>query len=97
MTSSENTDPGRIRSATDVVYGIRMTLPPDDAFVNILGSDATMYRWYASEQARDQALADLRREHLFSRSGDRPTLRYEPVERPTPTEYTRRSNTPAGS
>jgi hypothetical protein len=89
MTSSENTDPGRIRTASGHVYGIRITLPPDDTFVNVLGGDAAMYRWYASEDARDKALADLRREHLFSRSGDRPTLHYEPVDQPKPDTYTR--------
>ncbi|MEM9384419.1 MAG: hypothetical protein AAGA68_05115 [Pseudomonadota bacterium] len=90
MSSSENTDPGRIRTAGDQVYGIRMRLPVTDSFVNILGNDNLMYRWYASEQARDEALEKMRAEHLFSRAGDRPTLIYEPIEQPRPERYTRR-------
>jgi hypothetical protein len=97
MSSSENTDPGRIRSAGEHVYGIRMTLPADDTFVNVLGNDAVMYRWYASEAARDSALAEMRREHAFSRAGDRPTLLYEPVCEPRPAGYTRDPGKPAGS
>ena len=30
---------------------------------------------------RDRALADMANEHLYSRRGDRPTLRYDPVDR----------------
>ncbi len=95
MSSSENTDPGRIRTAGDRVYGIRMRLPATDAFVNILGSENTMYRWYASEQARDRALVEMRSEHLFSRAGDRPTVLYEAVEEPRPAAYTRRPDGPS--
>ncbi|MEO0974221.1 MAG: hypothetical protein AAFX85_14100 [Pseudomonadota bacterium] len=94
MSSSENTDPGRIRSADGQVYGIRMYLPATDSFVNILGNDQAMFRWYASEADRDRALREMRSEHLFSRAGDRPTLIYEPVEQPQPAGYTRRPDGP---
>jgi hypothetical protein len=85
--STENTDPGRIRSASGRVYGIRMTLPPGDPLAPLLGSDVEMYRWYASAGERDAALADMQREHEYSRVGDRPTLVYEKVERERPAGY----------
>lgn len=97
MSSSENTDPGRIRSAGDRVYGICIRLPADDTFINVLGGDNVMYRWYASEDARDRALREMRAEHLFSRAGDRPTLVYEPVEQPRPAGYTRRPDDDAAA
>ena len=87
--ATENTDPGRIRSAGPRIYGVRITLPPNDPLAPLLGSDVEMYRWYATEAERDAALADMQREHEYSRVGDRPTLRYEKVERERPAEYTR--------
>ena len=84
MSSSENTDPGRIRSGGERVFGVRMTLPEDDSFRLVLGEDWTSYRWYASEAERDAALAGMRREHEYSRIGDMPTLNYEKVERDKP-------------
>ncbi len=62
-------------------YGIRVSLPPGDTFARLLGADWERTHWYASEHERDQALADMRSEHLYSRRGDRPTVRFEPVER----------------
>ena len=87
--TSENTDPGRIRTASPRVYGIRITLPPEDPLAALLGNDTEMYRWYATTAERDAALAEMQREHEYSRIGDRPTLRYEKVERDRPTAYTR--------
>ncbi|MDH3647680.1 MAG: hypothetical protein OER80_12995 [Gammaproteobacteria bacterium] len=84
MSSSENTDPGRIRSGGERVYGIRMTLPENDSFRLVLGDDWASFRWYATEAERDEALADMRREHEYSRLGDIPTLIYERVERDKP-------------
>ena len=37
--------------------------------------------WFATAKARDRALADMAGEHLYSRRGDRPTLRFEPIDR----------------
>ena len=87
--TSENTDPGRIRTADEQVYGIRMTLPPGDPLGPLLGAETEMFRWYASAAERDAALEDMRREHEYSRIGDRPTLVYEKVERDRPGAYTR--------
>ena len=87
--TTENTDPGRIQSAAAKVYGIRMTLPPADPLIALLGSEAEMYRWYATAVERDAALEEMRREHEYSRIGDRPTLSYAKVERDRPTGYTR--------
>jgi len=87
--TTENTDPGRIRTANPRVYGIRMTLPANDPLATLLGGDAEMYRWYATPVERDAALTDMQREHEYSRIGDRPTLRYEKVERDRPASYTR--------
>ena len=62
-------------------YGIRVTLPPDDTFMRLLGTDWQREHWYATAAERDRALADMASEHLYSRRGDRPTLRFEPIER----------------
>ena len=84
MPTSENTDPGRIRSGGERVYGIRMTLPTSDPFQLVLGNEWNSFRWYATEEERDEALIDMRREHQYSRLGDSPTLNYETVERDKP-------------
>ncbi len=84
MPTSENTDPGRIRSGGERIYGIRMTLPSDDTFRLVLGDDFATFRWYATAEERDAALADIRREHQYSRTGDTPTLIYQKVERDKP-------------
>lgn len=63
-------------------YGIRVSLRPgEESFLHILGSDWETYHWYATAEERDRALADMAAEHIYSRRGDRPTLRFEPVER----------------
>lgn len=84
MPSTENTDPGRIRTGGERVFGIRMTLPADDTFRLVLGDDWTSYRWYAHELERDVALVALQTEHAYSRLGDTPTLVYDKVERDKP-------------
>ena len=87
--TTENTDPARISTASSRVYGIRMTLPPDDPLRALLGDDAEMYRWYATAAERDSALAEMQREHEYSRIGDRPTVKYEKVERDRPAGHAR--------
>jgi hypothetical protein len=87
--TTENTDPGRIRSAGACVYGIRITLPPGDPLAALLGRETEMYRWYADARERDAALEEMQREHEYSRIGDRPRLVYEKVERERPAGYTR--------
>ncbi|MBT8137636.1 MAG: hypothetical protein KJO54_11530 [Gammaproteobacteria bacterium] len=84
MPTSENTDAGRIRSGSERVYGVRMTLPPDDPMRRVLGDEWASFRWFASIDERDNALIRMRREHEYSRLGDTPTLVYEKVERDKP-------------
>ena len=84
MASSENFDPGRNGGDSEQLYGVRMTLPPEDPMRLVLGDDWETVRWYATPAERDAALEDMRSEHLFSRVGDRPTLIYETVERTKP-------------
>ena len=63
-------------------YGIRVTLPRRDTFSALLGTDWERLHWYATAEERDGALKEMSSEHLYSRRGDRPRLRYEPIERP---------------
>jgi hypothetical protein len=63
-------------------YGIRVSLPPRDTFSRLLGTGWQQHHWYATREERDRALADMAREHLYSRRGDRPSVRFEPVEQP---------------
>jgi len=64
-------------------YGIRCTLPPDDPMSapHLLGPDWEAYRWYDSEQERDEAVEAFSREHLYSRRGDKPSVVYSKVSR----------------
>ncbi|NND60564.1 MAG: hypothetical protein HKN49_09880 [Gammaproteobacteria bacterium] len=91
MPSTENTDPGRIRSGGERVYGIRITLPENDTFKLVLGDDWAGHRWYASEPERDAAFVELQREHDYSRLGDAPTHIYEKVSRDKPPAPEQRS------
>ena len=62
-------------------FGIRVTLPASDAFSRLLGPGWQQHHWYRTRAERDRALEEMASEHLYSRRGDRPTLRFEPVER----------------
>jgi hypothetical protein len=62
-------------------YGIRVRLRAGDTFARLLGRDWERLHWYATEEERDRALDDMASEHLYSRRGDRPTLRFDPIER----------------
>jgi len=62
-------------------FGIRVSIRPTDTFARLLGSSWERHHWYGSQAERDAVLADMASEHLYSRSGDRPTLVFEPVER----------------
>lgn len=63
-------------------YGVRVTLPPEDTFSQLLGNDWERVHWFATREERDRALRDMASEHLYSRRGDRPTLRFEPIDDP---------------
>ena len=62
-------------------YGLRITLPENDPFAALVGEDWTAEHWFASERERDQALADMAQEHIYSRRGDRPALVFTPIDR----------------
>ncbi len=64
-------------------FGIRVTLPAGESFMRILGDDWERTHWYATEAERDRAMQDMASEHLYSRRGDRPTVRFEAIERDT--------------
>jgi hypothetical protein len=61
-------------------YGIRVRLPPGDTFNALLGSGWEQFHWYATPQERDRVLQSMSSEHVYSRRGDRPTLRFEKVD-----------------
>ena len=61
-------------------YGFRVCLPPGDTFSALIGSGWERFHWYATPQERDQALESMSSEHVYSRRGDRPTLRFERVD-----------------
>lgn len=62
-------------------YGIRVSLKSADPLSNVLGESFEHTHWFASRTERDRALADMAGEHLYSRRGDRPTLKFEPIDR----------------
>lgn len=62
-------------------YGIRVSLRHGDSFARLLGQDWEQFHWYESKRDRDAAMEDMASEHLYSRRGDRPTLRFEAIER----------------
>ena len=62
-------------------YGIRVRLTAADPLYRLLGGEFERTHWFESAIERDRELADMAGEHLYSRRGDVPTLRYEAVER----------------
>ena len=62
-------------------FGVRVTLASGDPMQRLLGGNFERTRWFATRRERDRALADMAAEHLYSRRGDRPSLRFEPVDR----------------
>ncbi len=62
-------------------YGIRVTLPAEDSFARVLGTDWAQCHWFFTAAERDRALADMQRRHVYSRRGDRPTVVFEKISR----------------
>ncbi|MGM0552209.1 MAG: hypothetical protein ACQETK_00125 [Pseudomonadota bacterium] len=64
-------------------YGIRIRLPEGStmSMPHLLGPDWEAYRWYASEEERDQALEDMQRDLPNYRKGDHVAQVLERVER----------------
>jgi hypothetical protein len=64
----------------DKPYGIRVTLLPGDSFLSVIDADWERLHWFATEDERDQVLADMRAEHLYSRRGDQPTTAFQAIK-----------------
>ena len=62
-------------------YGVRVSLPSGDPFRKLLGPEWHRVHWYATPAERDAALAEMSHRHLYSRSGDKPALVFERVEK----------------
>jgi hypothetical protein len=62
-------------------YGVRVRLTAADPLQRLLGGEFERTHWFATAKQRDRALADMAGEHVYSRRGDRPTLRFEPIDR----------------
>ena len=62
-------------------YGIRVSLPPGDPFRKLLGPEWQRQHWYATPHERDAALGEMSRRHEYSRSGDKPALIFEKIEK----------------
>ncbi|MGH8149565.1 MAG: hypothetical protein ACRETB_06260 [Steroidobacteraceae bacterium] len=62
-------------------FGIRVSLPPGDPFRKLLGPQWYHTHWFPTTLERDAALEDMSRRHEYSRSGDRPALVFEKVEK----------------
>jgi hypothetical protein len=62
-------------------YGIRVSLAASDPFRNLLGPECHRNHWYATPAERDAALAEMSRRHEYSRTGDKPTLVFQKVEK----------------
>ncbi|HET6724955.1 MAG TPA: hypothetical protein VFH85_02990 [Gammaproteobacteria bacterium] len=63
-------------------YGIRLTMPEDDPMraEHLLGPNWESCKWFQSEKERDEAFVQMRREHLYSRRGDIPSIVPEKIE-----------------
>jgi hypothetical protein len=61
-------------------YGIRVSMRSNDTFARLLGTGWHREHWYPTREERDAALADMAGEHKYSRRGDKPTLKFEPIE-----------------
>jgi len=64
-------------------FGIRVSIPDDDPFANLVGDDWKKLHWFATAAERDTTLQDMQREHEYSRRGDKPTLVFERIDRGT--------------
>ncbi len=60
-------------------FGVRVTLAPGDPFARLVDADWCNEHWFATEQERDEALADMASRHLYSREGDEPSVRFERI------------------
>jgi len=62
-------------------FGIRVTMPASDPLRAVLGNDWHSEHWFGSAAERDAALRDMGKRHAYSRIGDTPSIRLEPIDR----------------
>ena len=62
-------------------YGVRVSLPAGDPFRKLLGEEWHRLHWYPTPEERDAALAEMSRRHQYSRTGDKPSLVFQKVEK----------------
>lgn len=68
-------DPGTLR------FGIRVTMLASDPMRGLLGNEWHKEHWFASSTERDEALLEMGKRHAYSRIGDAPSIRLEPLDR----------------
>lgn len=63
-------------------YGIEVRLPPGDpmAAPHLLGENWVTTRWYETAEARDRALAEMRRQPRYYRVGDTPSIELRAID-----------------
>jgi hypothetical protein len=62
-------------------FGIRVTMPASDPLRSLLGNHWQKEHWFASSAERDDALLEMGKRHAYSRIGDTPSIRLEPIDR----------------
>ena len=64
-------------------FGIRITMPPGDPLAgsHLLGEDWETHRWYETAEERDHAYREMRRQPVYYRRGDTPSVQLDKVER----------------
>ncbi|MDN3517662.1 hypothetical protein QWY84_08580 [Aquisalimonas lutea] len=83
MTTTARENEMSHNNAAEKPFGIRLTLPEGDPrrAEHLLGPDWEAYRWYATREERDRAMADMRGQHPYYQRGERPSVLCEPVDR----------------
>ena len=81
MTISNPHNLSATQRNADGRFGIRVSLAASDPVQRLLPTPWETFHWYAEALTRDEALREMSSRHRFSRIGDAPTVRYEPVER----------------
>ena len=80
MEVSQPNNATRVESG-ELRYGIRVSAPPQDPFLRLVGRDWHTFHWFATREERDRAMQEMGMRHRYSRIGDAPSIVLEPVER----------------
>jgi hypothetical protein len=62
-------------------FGIKVSLPPGDPLMDLLGEDWDRVHWYATELERDRAYDDMALRHPYNRDTDIPSQVLEKIFR----------------